>query len=321
MITGASLFGIDCGGSIYSEISGNFVDSAVNGINCGGSLGVRVTGNSLTNCTGWAVLVANVETDALGNNFGIACSMVTIGDNAVTMTSTSAGGVRLCDGASNVIVARNEFVGINGAVVGNCLWAATDSVVIEDNRWNATPRFICNPSTSGGLQQVVFPDIADCVMITAAPAGVQSMISNYQAMTQGQVGFVRVTAGGHGYTHAAVAIGGTGTGAAATAVISNGAIIGVVVTAPGANYGAVGASVPVTISGDGTGAAATGYASVPLPDERQLRLRCNQAVTFARAGSVPAQENWTLADLTVPAFGDVDWAVAWGIWRAVRATH
>jgi hypothetical protein len=31
--------------------------------------------------------------------------------------------------------------------------------------------------------------------------------------------------------------------------------------------------------------------------------------------------NYGAVGATVPAFGDVDWAVAWGTWRAVRATH
>lgn len=319
-ISGGSLFGIDCGGSINSEIAANSIDGATYGINCGGGIAVRVVANSIQNCAGWAILVANVETDAQGNNFGIASDTLAIVDNGIAMTTPPAGGVWLRDGPQNVIVARNTFLGTNGAVVGNCLFAATDSILVEGNRWNATPRFICNPIANGAVQEVVFPDIAERIMITSAPSGVQSMISSNQAVVAEQLTFVRVNAGGQGYTHATVAIGGPGAGAQASAYISGGVIIGVTVTAPGGGYGATGATVPVTITGDGTGAAATGYAGAPLPEERQLRVRCNSAVVFTRGGSAPAQENWTLFDLTVPANGDVDWVATYGTWRAVRAT-
>ena len=58
-----------------------------------------------------------------------------------------------------------------------------------------------------------------------------------------------------------------------------------------------GTAVPVTITGNGTGAAATAYAAPPLAEERRLRVRCNTAVTYARAGSHPLLENWTRANL------------------------
>jgi hypothetical protein len=148
---------------------------------------------------------------------------------------------------------------------------------------------------------------------------VQSIISNYQAQTAGQICFIKVTAGGSGYTHATVAISGSpGTGAAATAIISNGAVIGIMVTSQGSGYGPVGTSGTATITGDGTGATATWFAGAPLPDERRLLVRCNCAVRFTRAGSVPTQENWTATDIDVPANSDVEWRAAWGIWRAGR---
>jgi hypothetical protein len=218
-------------------------------------------------------------------------------------------------------VARNVFIGSNDAQVGKCLWAATDSVLVEGNRWNASSRFVCNPALVSGLQQVVFPDIAKTVMLTAVSGPIQSMVSSYQAATAGEIVFARITAGGSDYTHASVAIGGVGTGATAQAVIANGAIIGIEITAPGAGYGPLGTAVPLTISGDGEGAAATTVSGLMLSEERSLRVRCNTAVTFARVGSAPLQENWTLADLVVPAYGDVDWTVTYGAWRAARATR
>ena len=316
MISGASTYGIDCGGSLNVDVSGNYVCGSVFGINCGGGTNFRVDGNTLQDCTEWGVVANNIETDGLGNNFGVACSNLAITGNWMCLSSATAGGVLLRDGPQNVMVARNHFVGSGS--VANCLWANTDTLLVEGNRFNFTARFTCNPALSSGLQQMVFPDIADSVMITAAPAGVQSMISAYQAQTMGQISFIKVTQPGSGYTHASVAIGGAGSGATANAVISNGAVLGIVVTNPGSQYGQIGTIVPVTITGDGTGCTATGYAAPPLPEERRLLVRCNANVHFNRAGSVPLQENWTFADIDVPADGDVEWTATWGMWRAGR---
>jgi hypothetical protein len=320
VITGGAIYGIDCGGSITSDIVGNFIDGPVFGINCGGGTSLRVADNTLQDCSGWSIVANNVEADGTGRNFGIPCTLLSITGNAIGMNGASTSGIVLRDGPQNVIVARNSFTGTNGAVIGNCLWASTDSIIIEANVWNGTPRLIANPIAFGGVSTIVYPDIADTVMVTASTGSVQSIISAYQALMIGQIAFIRVTAGGQGYTDASVAIGGVGSGAQATAIVSGGAVIGIAVTAPGSGYGPIGTTVPVTLTGDGTGALATGYAGLPLPEERRLRVRCNAPVAFARAGSTPLQENWTLNDLAVPANGDVDWVAAYGMWRAVRAT-
>ncbi len=320
MIAGAAQYGIDCGGAIFSDIAGNTVNGSVIGINCGGSTALRVSGNAVENCASWAMLVNNIDADGNGQTFGIPCTLLAITGNTIAMDGPSATGILLRDGPQNVRVAGNAFVGTSGANVGNALWANTDSILVEGNTWNATGRFTANPVGNAGMQTIVFPDIAETLMVTATNGPVQSLVSAFQVLAAAQVTFIRVTAGGSGYTRAAVAIGGSGAGASAVAVVANGAVIGVAVTAPGTGYGAAGSAVSVAITGDGTGAQASGYAGVPLPEERRLRIRCNGAVTFARSGSQPAQENWTLADLVVPANGDVDWVATYGQWRAVRAT-
>lgn len=316
MVTGSALYGIDCGGSVNADFTNNHVIGHNFGINCGGGTAVRVDGNMLQDCTSWAVLVDNVETDGQGNNFGIACSQLALTNNWIAMTSATASGILLRDGPQGVLIVRNDFVGSNGAQLANCLWANTDQVIIEGNRWNFTQRFFTNPTLYNSLQTVLVPDIADAVMITTAPSGVQSMLTFYQVQCAGQISFVRVTAGGSGYTTATVTLAGTGTGAAARAIISGGAIIGIVVTTPGSGYGVPGTSVSVAITGDGTGAAATAYAAPPVPDERRLRVRCNTAVHFYRSGSSPVQENWTGTDITVAANADVEWTGTFNTWRA-----
>lgn len=316
MVTGAAQYGIDCGGSLIAEVSQNHILGGTIGINCGGGTSVKVEANTIQGAVSWAIQANNVETDATGLNFGQYCSGLAIVGNWIAMTSGSAGGVVLRDGPQQVLVARNHFIGTGGAGIGNAFWPNTDQVIIEGNRWNFAQRFFANPTAYNGLQTVLLPDIADSIMISAAPSGVQSMLTNYQVATSGQITFVRVTAGGSNYTTATVSIAGSGAGATARAVISGGAIIGIVVTAPGSGYGAVGAAVPVTITGNGTGATATAYASVPIPEERRMRVRCNVAVKFYRSGSNPVQENWTATDITVAANADVEWIGTFNTWRA-----
>jgi hypothetical protein len=320
MITGTATYGIDCGGSISSEMTGNRIVGSTFGINCGGSLSVRVVSNMVQDPVDWAIIANNVESDGQGNNFGIACANLTIAENWIGLSSSAMGGIWLRDGPSNVIILRNVFVGTNDAVVGRCLFGGTDSMLVEGNRWNAEGRFTCNPTAVSGLQTVVFPDIADIIMLTAVSGSVQSLLSAYQAATQGEVVFIRVTSGGSGYSGASVTVGGSGSGATGQAIISGGVVIGVQVTNPGSGYGTVGAVVPITIAGDGAGASATAISGLLLSDGRGIRIQCNAPVTFARAGSNPLQENWTLSDLTVPAYGEVDWTMTFGEWRAARAT-
>jgi hypothetical protein len=44
-------------------------------------------------------------------------------------------------------------------------------------------------------------------------------------------------------------------------------------------------------------------------------------VTFADAGSSPAQSNWTGAPITIPAGASIDWVGNAGGWRAARFTQ
>ena len=317
MITGSSQFGIDAGGSINSGITQNYINGVVHGINPGGSVNMRISGNWIQECTGWAILVSNVETDGSGVNFGLACTEMAITDNWICFAmANGGGGVQLLDGPQNVLVARNQFVGIGAATIYQCLWANTDTLTIRENTWNFQPRMIANPVSAGGVQQLAYPDILDEVMITAASVPIQSMLSLRQQSTAGQVTFIKVTAGGSGYSYASVTINGSGSGASAIPFISNGQVIGIGLNTPGAGYGASGTDTAAVISGDGSGATAVAFVGLPLPEERRLRVRCNCAVTFARLGSSPFQENWTLDDMTVPASADVEWTGTWGTWRA-----
>ena len=315
VVTGAGQFGVDSGGSINLDLSGNHITGATIGINSGGSQDVRVTSNMLQD-NGWAVVIYNVETDGAGKNFGISTSNIVIANNTIAMSAPSGGGVYLIDAPQNILVTDNNFVGANGATIGQCLYAHTDSIIIERNRWNATQRLFANPSLINGLQTVQLPDIADDVMLSNAPFGVQSIQTLHQLAVKGQIGFVKVTAGGMNYTHATINITGKGVGATATALISNGSIIGVALVNPGAGYDTNGGVASATIVGDGQGAAALVSVGLPLVENRRVRIACNVAIRFARIGSWPFQENWTLSDVTVPANATVTYVATFGAWRA-----
>lgn len=312
---GAAAFGIDAGGSIHTEIAGNFISGPAIGINPGGSTNVRVFGNRIQGTGAWAITVNNVESSANGQTFGIPCTNLEISGNWIGYSEGA--GIALRDGPQNVAIRHNRFFGSGNASLAEALYVATDTVIIEGNSWNDTTLYVQNPEVTGsGPQTLVFPDLLDRIMITATAGPIVSMISASQAQMGSGIGFIKVLAPGSGYTTATVSIGGPGTGAGAEAILAGGAVIGIRLTAAGSGYGAIGASVPVSISGDGSGAEAIAYVAAPVPNDRALLTRCNLPVTFSRAGSNPFQENWTLFDLSVPANTEVLWRGTWGGWRA-----
>lgn len=318
VVLGSAPAGIDCGGSVMTEIAQNQVSGAAVGINCGGSNAVRVSGNAIQSCSAWAIQVNNIETDANGTNYGLACQNLALTDNWISISGSSAGGIILKDAPLGVLVARNNFLGSGGASISNVLWANTEAVIIEGNRWNLSQRLFATPATINGLYTLQVADIADSVMVLSATSPIQSILTNYQVQTAGQLTFIRVAAGGSGYTYANVSISGTGSGAAARAVLSGGSVLGIVVTSPGSGYGTPGTVLTVTISGDGSGAVAVGFAAPPVLEDRKLLIRCNSAISFSRAGSQPLLDNWTFATINAPAETDIEWTGTWGSWRATR---
>jgi hypothetical protein len=314
-VTGAGQYGIDAGGCQSVDVASNHITGAAVGINPGGSIGVRVAGNYLQD-NGWAVTVYNVETDGSGRNFGQATVNLAIIDNWIGISSGAGGGVLLADAPQQVLVARNSFVGTGAATIDQCLHAHTDSVVVEQNRWNNTQRLFANPVAINGLQTVQYPDVADSVMLSSVPAGVQSIMTLHQLASIGQLGFIKVISGGAGYSTATVGISGGGSGAVAIAYIAGGAVIGIALTNPGAGYGSLGSAATVTLTGDGHGATAAAIVGLPVLEGRRITLACNTATRFARFGSSPFQDNWTLTDITVPANASVTFTGTFGGWRA-----
>ncbi|WP_284258292.1 right-handed parallel beta-helix repeat-containing protein [Acidocella aquatica] len=316
MVTGASSFGIDCGGSIYTEVDSNYINGALIGLNIGGGQNCTARSNFIQDCTGSSIAVQNVEGNGSGDNFGLACSDLSIIGNWIHY-SGGAVGILIRDAAQNVLIMDNIVVGDAGANLTNALSAYTDSVILRGNLLNFTPRWPVNPGVVNGVYTLSVPDIVDTVSISQSVAPVASIVTSQGSLTAGQVTFIKLLNTGVGYTTATVNINGTGTGTGAAAFpwISNGRIIGIQMSSFGSGYGA---GTTVSITGNGGGALASAQVGLPVLQNRALTIDCLTPVTFAASGASPVQSNWTGAPITVPAGASIDWIGNNGGWRAAR---
>ncbi len=314
MISGASPFGIDCGGSIYTEVDNNYINGAGVGLNIGGGQNCSARANFIQDCTQESVSVQNVESDGNGDNFGLACTDLSIVGNWINFGG-SALGIVVRDGAQNILVEDNVVViNSNGNYI-NALSAYTDSIIVRNNLLNFKSRWAVNPAVVSGVYTLTAPDIADAVVISQAAAPVASIVTAQAALVAGQITFVKMLNTGIAYTHATVTFSGAGTGAAATPFIYQGKIIGIQMTSLGLGYGP---DTTVTITGDGVGASAAAQVGLPVWQNKELSIDCLTNVTFAASGSSPVQSNWTGAPITVPANSTIDWVGNSGGWRAAR---
>jgi parallel beta-helix repeat protein len=317
MVSGASAFGIDCGGSIYTEVSNNYVNGASVGVNIGGGQYCSAKNNFIQDCTGSGVAVQNVESNGRGSDFNLSCTGLSIIGNWIAY-SGEVFAILVRDAAQNILIADNVILAEPGADTTRAISAYTDTVTIRGNVLNFTTRWSVNPITVNGLYTLVVPDVADAVTITQSLASVASIITAQGQAVSGQIAFCKVVNGGSGYTTASISFNGTGSGTTAEVWLSNGAVIGIQITAWGSGYGP---GTTATITGDGTGATVTVQVGLPVWQSKQLAIDCLTAVTFAQTGSAPAQSNWTGAPITIPAGGTIDWVGTNGGWRAARFTQ
>ena len=304
--------GLDIRGCAGTVVTGNHISNTVTGMAGGGSQNVTVSGNVfLTNS--WALIVTAIEPSLSA----IPTGPFTIADNWIGFTTAQGGGISVLDAAQGIAVTGNDINGWGSATINQAVWLHSDAAIVHGNRWNNQARFTVQASPVGGLEALVVPDMADEVLVTSAPLAVESILTNHQADTLGEVAFIKIANGGSGYTHAQITVSGSGTGAAAMAVVSNGQVVWAVITNAGSGYGPIGSQALATVSGDGTGALAAVYVGVPVLEGRQLRLSCNCQVRLSLAGSSPAQQSWTEYASTIPAFGAADIEGVSGAWRAV----
>jgi parallel beta-helix repeat protein len=317
MITGASAFGIDCGGSIYTEVSNNYVNGSINGINIGGGQYCTARDNFVQDCTAIAFSVQNVESDGRGTNFNLACTGLSIIGNWISY-SGEVFAILVRDAAQNILIADNVILAEPGADMTRAISTYTDTVTIRGNVLNFTTRWKVNPTLVSGVYTLVVPDVADAVSISQSSAPVAAIITSQAQQLAGQIGFVKVVNAGSGYTSASISFSGTGSGAAAEVWLSGGAVLGIQITAYGSGYGA---GTTATITGNGSGATVTVQVGLPVWQNKELAIDCLTAVTFAASGSSPAQSNWTGAPITIPAGASIDWIGNNGGWRAARFTQ
>lgn len=323
MVTNHQGFGIDAGAANFTHLSNNYISTARIGINAGGAQEPRVFGNSILNCSYYGIVIYNNETDAQGNVIGVASKDCSIVENVIDMPS-GGGGILLIDGPQSVHIARNNFITVPGADLSLCLLPLTDTTAISDNLINGQASihlydpFVNSVGQFNGLYTVLYPDIIDEISITQASQPLQSICSLNGSNYAPYLTFLKLTAGGSGYTSApAVSFsGGGGSGASAQAFISNGAVIGFRMQSLGSGY----TSAPtVTISGGGgSGASATAFIGVPLSNGRRLRVFSSAEAHWATAGSNPLQTTPTAQPITTPANTETEWLGQTGGWLATR---
>ena len=309
-VISASYSAIDARSSWGSQFCDNHITGSVCGFRLGGCSNIAVKNNFIMT-NQWGVDVTAIEPTLSFTPTGA----VSLCENWIGFTSALGGGVFVHDGCSNIAVVDNDFNGWGSATESQALWLHTDRAIVSRNRWNNVTRDEIEGISVSGLSTLVLPDVSDGGLVLSAESPVQSILSSHQLDTIGQIGFIRVTAGGAGYTGAQVSIHGAGTGATASAVVNNGQVVWITVSNPGSGYGALGASASVNVSGDGDGATATAYVGLPVLDGRKLSLSCNCPVSFGAQGSTPAQENWTGYAASVPALGSLKLEGAFGAWR------
>lgn len=316
-------FGIDAGAANFTMITNNIVSTSRIGINAGGAQEPRITGNFVSAASYYGIVIYNNETTAGGAPIGVPSADVSITENVIDIPA-GGGGILLIDGPQNVHVARNDFITTSGSDLSLCLLPLTDTVTIADNLVNgASSIHLYDPgeTTSGtfsGLYSMLFPDVIDGVSILSASQPIQSLRSLNAGNYAGYVTFTKLTSGGSGYTSAPTVSfsGGGGSGAAATAFVMNGSVIGFRMTSLGSGY--MSAPAVSLTGGGGTGAAAIANVGITVPTGRRVKIYCNLPVTWAVSGSNPSQMTASGVSITTPGYSEVEWVGRNGGWFASR---
>lgn len=294
-VSGASV-GVDSRGCSGLDLQGNRITTCQLGILLDGASDVLCQSNRVVGCeTGVRVRAVEPLISASPAN------RVRVVENTISLTSQTSVGIFIEDGAEGVVISKNFFDGADFVRDTQALWLHTDSASVTGNSWNGRARAQAISLDT----KLLVPDYADAVLADLGAGVIQTFLTFRQNETLGQVLFVRVTDGGAGYSTASITIEGSGRGATASAIISDGSVTWVTVTNPGFGYGAIGDEVAVTISGDGHGATATAVAGLPPMSGRAIDVVTKVPLTIASAGSAPRQNNWTGFDVQVPAYGAV----------------
>jgi hypothetical protein len=218
-------------------------------------------------------------------------------------------GIELGDGTVDTVVKDNIFTQLSDPNLAIRDFSKRSE--ISGNR--IEPNISSDVSLTGGV--LYFPDALDTVVLNATGGStVQGVKTNSAQIIGTGLAWIEVTAGGTGYTSAPTVSfsGGGGSGAAATAKIRAGVVMGIDITNRGSGYTS---NPTVTISGGGgSGAAASSQAGLPQKNKREITINSQNACTVAVAGTAGPNIQHG-ADLSVPAFGSLTLLGRAGLWR------
>jgi len=314
-------FGIDAGGCDQCVISNNIISnngtsSSNPGLNLESTTSTTITGNYLST-NGQSSGGSNIYVDKYGaagvlDAFtGNPTSNVNITANLIVVDGTRYG-IYVANNSVGVSITDNKFT-CSSPSTGKftCVYYIAAEGTVENNILLNDNEDQLTPDGSGNL---IIPDIYQYAYTNSSQTLNNITTSSVNAVGTG-IAYITMTNGGTGYTSVPTVTftGGGGSGAAATAIVSNaGVVMGVRMTAFGTGYG----SAPTIgfSGGGGSSAAATATWKLPLRDKAKIKLQFNTAALVTRAGTITV-ENPTFVDIYVPAQGFLDLFSQFGRWQ------
>jgi hypothetical protein len=291
-------WGLDCGGSIDTLVSGNHIsmDSGTL-INFGAAVGSTAEENYLevngSPVAATGIMIPSSDDDGAGNGFPFATSGIVVQHNHITVNATTATGVRIPDNAGGLAgtlpirVVNNDFtLGAGVSSYYAIKWAGKEnSVVIDGNTIDGTNSYNLGPNGSGDvvLSNVFLGGTISGTNSKTVRAFVTNDQSNY---SDNSIWAAWPTSGGSGYHYATTTVTASGgcTWIGSVEVYA-GVIQGVRTLTPGTNcYGAT-----ITVSDSdatpGTGAviAVMNEPEVPLNSYINYYARFPQLLQAAGA--------------------------------------
>jgi len=264
-------YGIDSGATAYSEVSGNICVRNYVNFNPGGSIATIFSNNQSYDYHATGVYVIPVEAGA--GNFPYECRGLIMRNNIFGVHAAGKVACQILHGVRDLVFNENHFhISGTGRMQDALFWNGHSSCQMEGNTHSVAATSNHDYVITAGVLRVT--DFEEYVTnVQTNPTLTQ--VTTWSRDTIGSAGVAHLVPGavGSGYTTASVEFtGGGGTGAAASARIWNGQVLGYHMTSYGTGY----TSAPtVTITGNGTGAAATAVRGYQVPTGKRLTIYAN----------------------------------------------
>lgn len=305
-------YGVDIGFGSNVNITGGEIAFNSASANAGGLLleacikvnvsGTKVYGNGPTT-TGWNVIIAGVGGTGDGRYFPAVANQITL--NCEVDCSDSRNGMRVDDAAESVID-NNAYKGTDPLK-----YTRYATHTGELNNSGATAKrayYSANPASN----VLVIPDVIHNVLTNSTDT-INSVRPYSWDFFRGKIPYIRVSAQGSGYNAATttVTITGDGTGAAGTAFVNGGKVIGIRMTNFGSGYTT---ATAVISGGGGSGATLVAQVGMPLLSSARATICHNQAGSFVLAGPPVINTPLTPTNLTAPNRGALTLIERYGQW-------